>query len=488
MSQIKTLFYFFPFLRRVLFRKATKQDPIISRIKLLEEFENTILAIDEIENFHDIQYESLKVDSFSQSMMFSNFIPEEISFIIKLPKTRFSTSNFSVIETHANDSSLTDMIIGPQVAEVQLNSSYSLSLQNVVHFTNSIANLQDFEEISSPIVKLPKSCFLTYNNSSFTDKISEPQDTELQLDFSSQNERHLINNIADSQDFKELPIVKLPKTRFSTNYTVTNSTNNSNFTNKTSELQHTELQLDVSSQNEIHSINSIFDSQDFKELPIVKLPKMLFSSYEVINSSVIETHASNSSLADIFSKPQDTGLQLNGSSLTTSQIGVHLTSTKDNSQDNELQLNKTSLFPKNDKIVAVSSYTFSPITKVQIDKSPLCKSIAKEEIEARKQNVLTPYLTSLYSNQGYQVYPSYRYYLPTSNYGGYGQHYDSSLGGHYQTQYQFGSSTIEPNHTIKKGDWFCDKCFQHNFAKRNRCYFCQVVKSGIAIQAKCAGF
>src|SRR5207249_3233949 len=118
--------------------------------------------------------------------------------------------------------------------------------------------------------------------------------------------------------------------------------------------------------------------------------------------------------------------------------------------------------------------TFSQTTEVQITKSPLCKSIVKEKDGLdgfRKKNILTPYLASLYN----QVYPFHGYYNPINNYGGYGQYYDSSFGGYYQPQYQ----AIESNYVIKRGDWFCNKCFQHNFAKRNRCYFCQVDRSDI---------
>src|SRR5205823_255626 len=140
--------------------------------------------------------------------------------------------------TSTSSSSLTDITIESQDIELHLNSSYSLFPQNEVHFTNTIADSQDFGEISSPIVKLPKSHFLTCaatnssviethtDNSLLSDLISEPQYTELQLDvFSSnfpQNEIQLTT--VDSQDFEKIssPIVKLPKTRFPT-CAITNS-------------------------------------------------------------------------------------------------------------------------------------------------------------------------------------------------------------------------------------------------------------------------
>src|SRR4051794_21732622 len=113
--------------RKVLFRKATKKDPIISRIKLLEEFENIILAIDEIEEFYDVQpkyakakYQSIQVDFFSQTRKPSDFLFEKsFSPIVKLPK---STCDFLDIETAIN-SSLTYIISKSQDTELQLNAS-----------------------------------------------------------------------------------------------------------------------------------------------------------------------------------------------------------------------------------------------------------------------------------------------------------------------------------------------------------------------------
>src|SRR5947207_1486954 len=137
MFQMKTLFYFFPCLRKVLFRKATKQDPIISRIKLLEEFENVILAINEIEEFHDVQYELHFTNTISDSQDF-----EEISSpIVKLPKSRFLTyaaTNSSAFETHTP---LVDIISEPQETELQLNTA---SIQNEICLTRAIIDLQDF--------------------------------------------------------------------------------------------------------------------------------------------------------------------------------------------------------------------------------------------------------------------------------------------------------------------------------------------------------
>lgn len=487
---MKILFYSIPLLRKVLFRKATKQDPIIIRIELLEEFENVVLTVNEIEEFHDVQYESPKVDSFSQTKSFPNPFTEEISTpIIKLPNTRFLTCAVTNFKLHSSNSSLTDI-------ELHLNISSYLSSENEIFLTNTIADSRDLGEISSPIVKLPKSYFLNYaiNNSSVSkthtgnltlaDTISNSQEIELQLDTTSiQNEIYLTSSIIDLQELEvTTPIVRLPKSQFFT-YTVANSsviethtthtthTDNSTLSNIISEPQD---QLNVSSsnspQNEIQLITTI-DSQNFEKVssPIVKLPKTRFSACAITNSSTSETPTSNLSLTDINSETQDVGLQLNGFP-SNFQNGTNT----NNLQDDELQL-------QDDEHLTTSSDSFSQTSEEQTDKSSLYESIVKEENvidNYRKKNVLTPYLTSLYNHQ---VYPSYGYYNPINNYVGYGPYYDSSFGGYYQPQYQ----TIESNYAIKKGDWFCNKCFQHNFAKRNRCYFCQVDRSGIVI--KCAG-
>jgi hypothetical protein len=482
---MKILFYSIPFLRKILFRRAIIQDPIIMRIELLEEFENVILAINEMEEFHDIQYESSKVDSFSQTKPFSSLFTEEISSpIIKLPKTRFPTcavTNFSVINIHSSNSSLTDI-------ELHSNSSFCLSSQNE-YFTNTIADSQDFGEISSPIVKLPKSHFLSYainnspvsethtSNSTLTDAISKSQEIELQTN-SIQNEIYLTSAMIDLQESEATsPIVRLPKTQFFT-YAVTNSSVNETHTTYTDNTSLSDIipepqdQLNVfsssSPQNEIQLITSL-DSQEFEEIssPIVKLPKTRFSTCAITNSPASEPHTSKLSLSNIDSETQDAGL-LNGFS-SNFQSDVHLTSTTNNLQDNELQL-------QDDEHLTASSDTFSQTSEVQTVKSSLYES--KEEDKYQRKNMLTPYLTSLYNHQ---VYSSYRYYNP---YVGYGIYYDSSFGGYYQPQYQ----AIEPNYAIKKGDWFCNKCFQHNFAKRSRCYSCQVDRSGLVINVKCVEY
>ncbi|CAG8545097.1 5357_t:CDS:10 [Rhizophagus irregularis] len=473
--------------RKVLFRKATKQDPIIVRIELLEEFDNIMLAVNEIEEFHDVQYESPKVDSFSQTKSFPNPFVEEISTpIIKLPKTRFLTCAVKNFKLHGySNSSLTDI-------ESHLNNSSYLSSENEIFLTNTITDSQDLGEISSPIVKLPKSYFLTYainnssvstsSNSTLTDTISNPQEIELQLDTTSiQNEIYLTSSVIDLQEFEvTTPIVRLPKTQFFT-YTAANSSviethtthaDNSFLSNIISEPQD---QLNVSSsnspRNEIQLITTIDsqdsqDSQDFEKIssPIVKLPKTRFSACAITNSSTSETPTSNLSLVDINSETQDVDLQLNGFS-SNFQNG---TNTTDNLQDDELQL-------KDDEHLTTSSDSFSQTSEEQTVKSSLYESIVKEENvldNHQGKNVLTPYLTSLYNHQ---VHSSYGYYNPINNYVGYGLYYDSSFGGYYQPQYQ----SIESNYPIKKGDWFCNKCFQHNFAKRNRCYFCQKSSSKV---------
>src|SRR6266480_3926145 len=118
MSLIATFLY--SKFRKVLFRKAIKKDPIICRIKLLEEFENIILSIDEIEEFYDVKqkyvkvtYQSSQVDFFSQTRKPSDFLFEifEKSFspIVKLPKSSFPTCDFHDIKTIIN-SSLTYII------------------------------------------------------------------------------------------------------------------------------------------------------------------------------------------------------------------------------------------------------------------------------------------------------------------------------------------------------------------------------------------
>ncbi|GBB96457.1 hypothetical protein RclHR1_02760010 [Rhizophagus clarus] len=474
---MKILFYSIPFLRKVLFRKATKQDPIIIRIELLEEFEDTILAINEIEEFHDVQYENSKVDSFPQTKSFP-FTEEVSSPIIKLPKTRFPTcavTNFSVVKIHDNNSSLTD---------IKLHSNNC--------FTNTIADSQDIEEISPPIVKLPKSYFLTYaidnpsvsethiSNATLTDKISKSQEIALQLNTTSiPNETFFTSDIM--QEFEVTsPIVRLPKTHCAVTSssvigTHTTHTNNSSLLDIISEPQD---QLNASSsyspQNEIQLIATI-DSQGFEKIssPVVKLPKSRFPIRAINDSSASETHTSDLSLTDINSETQDTVLQSYGFA-SNLQNGVHLTSTTNDLQNNESQ---------DDEHLTASSDTFSQISEVQTVKSSLYEPIVKEEDmldEYRKQNILTPYLTSLYNHQ---VYPSYGYYNPINNYVGYGLYYNSSFGGYYQPQYQ----AIESNYAIKKGDWFCNKCFQHNFAKRNRCYFCQVNRSGIVTNVKYVG-
>src|SRR5437667_203182 len=105
MSLIATFLY--SKFRKVLFRKAIKKDPIICRIKLLEEFENIILAIDEIEEFYDVKqkyvkvtYQSSQVDFFSQTRKPSDFLFEKsFSPIVKLPKSSFPTCDFHHIKT-----------------------------------------------------------------------------------------------------------------------------------------------------------------------------------------------------------------------------------------------------------------------------------------------------------------------------------------------------------------------------------------------------
>src|SRR3954466_12450128 len=116
--------------RKILFRKAIKKDPIISRIKLLEEFENIILVVDEIEEFYDAQpkyakakYQSLQVDFFSQTRKPSDFLFEKsFSPIVKLPKSSFLTCDFLDIEKVIN-STLTYIIAESQDTELQLNVS-----------------------------------------------------------------------------------------------------------------------------------------------------------------------------------------------------------------------------------------------------------------------------------------------------------------------------------------------------------------------------
>ncbi|PKC67322.1 hypothetical protein RhiirA1_441254 [Rhizophagus irregularis] len=373
-----------------------------------------MLAVNEIEEFHDVQYESPKVDSFSQTKSFPNPFVEEISTpIIKLPKTRFLTCAVKNFKLHGySNSSLTDI-------ESHLNNSSYLSSENEIFLTNTITDSQDLGEISSPIVKLPKSYFLTYainnssvstsSNSTLTDTISNPQEIELQLDTTSiQNEIYLTSSVIDLQEFEvTTPIVRLPKTQFFT-YTAANSSviethtthaDNSFLSNIISEPQD---QLNVSSsnspRNEIQLITTIDsqdsqDSQDFEKIssPIVKLPKTRFSACAITNSSTSETPTSNLSLVDINSETQDVDLQLNGFS-SNFQNG---TNTTDNLQDDELQL-------KDDEHLTTSSDSFSQTSEEQTVKSSLYESIVKEENvldNHQGKNVLTPYLTSLYNHQ-----------------------------------------------------------------------------------------
>jgi len=111
--------------RKLLYRKAAKKDPIISRIRLLEVFENVILTINEIEEFHDVQskdvkYEISQTNSFSQTKTPSKLLIEETSFpIVKLPKSSFPTCDIKTII----NSSLTYIISESHDTELQLNIS-----------------------------------------------------------------------------------------------------------------------------------------------------------------------------------------------------------------------------------------------------------------------------------------------------------------------------------------------------------------------------
>ncbi|RIA88468.1 hypothetical protein C1645_806783 [Glomus cerebriforme] len=82
-----------PLMRKVLYRRAVKTDPVLAKTKLLLEFENVPLAVEEVEEFHDLKVES------------RHNLPTEITITftkskVSLFKEQLSSADIKLSESH----------------------------------------------------------------------------------------------------------------------------------------------------------------------------------------------------------------------------------------------------------------------------------------------------------------------------------------------------------------------------------------------------
>src|SRR4051794_24569079 len=87
---------YLPCIRKILYRKAAKTDPVLAKIMLLLEFENVHLVVEGVEKFRDLkleQYPNLSTEIVARSKIPHNYHFEEETFfsVVDPSKSHFQT-------------------------------------------------------------------------------------------------------------------------------------------------------------------------------------------------------------------------------------------------------------------------------------------------------------------------------------------------------------------------------------------------------------